>query len=302
MKKTIIAAAIAASVAAPAFAEVSISGMMNPEWVKEGSDYDLSDSANNSTAAGPGTGVNTDLVFQSSEDLGNGLKAGVKYHIFHDHANSQVADLSASLSGDFGTIIAGRFEPFSESTMDAWANIDASHDLDLEDNDNAIGRQQMAAAYVSPSINGLTVAVASVTVDGDGNGNTDLSEATEMFAKYTNGALTVMASNTAVDQGNEITSFGGGYKMGDLEVRVMSRQSDDGAGASADSLFYGAKYTMGANTIAAGVMDKDAADSDSNIISFSHALSKNTNVYVVQKNNDAGIGDNQTAVGMAVKF
>jgi predicted porin len=108
MKKTIIAAAIAASVAAPAFAEVSISGMMNPEWVKEGSDYDVSAATVNSTTAAAGTGVNTDLVITSSEDLGNGLKAGVKYHIFHDHANSQVADLSASLSGDFGTIIAGR--------------------------------------------------------------------------------------------------------------------------------------------------------------------------------------------------
>jgi predicted porin len=69
MKKTIIASAIAAAVAAPAaFADVKISGMVAYE-------QSTKDDAGVSTDAG---NVYTDLVFTGSEDLGNGLKAGFK--------------------------------------------------------------------------------------------------------------------------------------------------------------------------------------------------------------------------------
>jgi regulator of PEP synthase PpsR (kinase-PPPase family) len=77
MKKTIIASAVAAAVSAPvAFADVSISGMVNPEF------------SDSNAATGYAASVNTDLVFKGSEDLGNGLKASFKYHIFHDDGAS----------------------------------------------------------------------------------------------------------------------------------------------------------------------------------------------------------------------
>jgi predicted porin len=95
MKKTIIAASIAAVVAAPAaFADVSISGNVMAEFVEDQ------------------MFTNNDLVFKSSEDLGNGMKASAKYHLFHDDGNSSTADFSVTLSGDFGAFSMGRQEGF----------------------------------------------------------------------------------------------------------------------------------------------------------------------------------------------
>jgi predicted porin len=281
MKKTIIAAAVAASVAAPAaFADVSISGMVNPEFQKTGSDW-----------AGS---VNTDLVFKASEDLGNGMKASAKYHLFHDDGGNSVADESVAISGDFGTVKAGRFEPFVEGVFDAFANIDASHDLDLEGS-NVLTRASVAngaIAYVSPTVNGFHVGVSNVSAG-------DFSAANEVIAVYKAGGMTVMALNSDADNGPNTTGFALGYKMGDLEVRAMTRDGETAAGADDDYSMVGVKYTMGANTLAAGVADNN--DVDSTILSLNHAMSKNVSVYVVGKDTD-GAADNELLFGLVQKF
>jgi predicted porin len=315
MKKTIVAAAVAASFVAPvAMAEVSISGMVNPEFIDQ-----------DGTTGWGASGINTDLVFKASEDLGNGLKATAKIHTFIDSNNSsnssiddadgatgdgagRTADLSVTISGDFGSVVAGRFEPASEGVMDAFMNIDASHDLDLEDNTNAIGRTNNGLAYHSPSMNGFKVglgnfASAGTTDDGDFAG------AQEIFVKYSNGPLTVMANNTEVDGGTEHQSVAVSYKMGDLELRAMERSTNTGAAGAADkdSTFFGAKYTMGANTFAIGMLDDDGVtvgsdtNADAEIYSLSHAMSKNTSVYVTVLSSDAANSD-KTAVGIVQKF
>jgi predicted porin len=155
MKKTIIAAAVAAAVAAPAaFADVSFSGMVNPEYIDKDGDAGYADS-----------GVNTDLVLTGSEDLGNGMTASFKYHMFHDQGTDSVADTSVSLKGDFGTVVAGRMESFHESVVQGFVNIDASHDLDLENGITghwAGDREDSAFAYVSPTVGGFHVGVAAI--------------------------------------------------------------------------------------------------------------------------------------------
>ena len=312
MKKTIIAAAVAASVAAPAaFADVSISGMVNPEFIDQ-----------DGTTGWGASGINTDLVFKASEDLGNGLKATAKIHTFIDSNNEdnsstdsglatgsndtdgsgRTADLSVTISGDFGSVVAGRFEPASEGVMDAFMNIDASHDLDLEDNTNAIGRTNNGLAYHSPSMNGFKVGLGNFASAGSTDDG-DFAGAQEIFVKYSNGPLTVMANNTEVDGGTEHQSVAVSYKMGDLELRAMERSTNTGAAGAADedSTFFGAKYTMGANTFAAGMLDDDAASADAEIYSVSHAMSKNTSVYVTVLQADAANGD-KTAVGIVQKF
>jgi len=297
MKKTIISAAVAATFVAPAaFAEVSISGMVNPEYID-------TDSA---TVGYIGSGVNTDLVFKATEDLGNGMKATAKYHQFVDSgtqndAGTSNADMSVTVSGDFGSVLLGRFEPASEGVMDAFMNIDASHDLDLEDNANAIGRTNNGMAYTSPTMNGLSVSLGSFAAVNGSADETDFSGADEIFVKYSNAGLTVMANNTAVDGGNKHKSIAVSYKIGDLELRAMDRNTETSAGVKTDSEFYGAKYTMGANTFAAGMIDKTAANTDVAIYSASHALSKNTSVYVTVLNSDVANAD-QTAFGLVQKF
>jgi predicted porin len=311
MKKTIIAAAIAASVAAPAaFADVSISGMVNPEFTDRDGDNGWGDSA-----------VNTDLVFKGSEDLGNGLTASFKYHIFHDGDSTQsgidgstggkTADTSVSIKGDFGTVIAGRMESFHESVSQAFTNIDASHDLDLENGlavHNFGDRVNSALAYVSPTVNGFHVGVASI--QGLAGDDVDsFNSATDIIAVYENAGLKVFANRLSADgadvAGNEdasATAYGASYKMGDLEVRAMKRSIEVDGSDDQDSTFFGAKYNMGAITLAAGNVDDDT-NGDSTIYSVSYALSKRTSVYLadVAHDNDNADGTDVSATTVGVK-
>jgi predicted porin len=303
MKKTIVAAAIAAVVSAPAMADVSISGFANQEFTdKDGS-----------TGWGA-SGFNADVVIKATEDLGNGMKATAKIHQFTDTDNStnsslsdsaggNTADLSVTVSGDFGSITAGRFEPASEGVIDAFLNIDGSHDLDLENaTENAIGRTNNGLAYTSPSMNGFTVSLGNFASASSTN-DKDFDGAQEIFVKYSNGPLMVMANSTEVDGGAEIQAIAASYKMGDLEVRAMERSSNSGTAGAADIdlTFIGAKYTMGNNTFAIGTADSDTNSKDTDIISVTHNLSKNTSIYIVQENVDAADSD-RTTFGIAQKF
>jgi len=306
MKKTIIAASIAAVVAAPAaFADVSISGFANQEFTdKEGS-----------TGWGA-SGFNSDVVIKATEDLGNGMKATAKIHQFtdtdntnnaslSDSAGGNTADLSVTVSGDFGSITAGRFEPHSEGTIDAFLNIDGSHDLDLENaTENAIGRTNNGLAYTSPSMNGFSVSLGNfASASATSANDDDFNGAQEIFVKYSNGPLMVMANSTEVDGGAEIQAIAASYKMGDLEVRAMERSSNSGVAGAADIdlTFIGAKYKMGNNTFAIGTADSDTNAKDTDIISVTHSLSKNTSIYIVQENVDAANSD-RTTIGIAQKF
>jgi len=320
MKKTIIAAAVAAAVAAPAaFADVSISGMVN---------YEYADEAQAAEAAGADTGalgnVNTDLVFSGSEDLGNGMKASWKYHTMADDGALTVADTSVSLSGDFGTIVAGRMEPFVESKADSYLDIDASHDLKVEDDRGQISRANQAIAYVSPNFNGLSIGVAGVSSASSG-ANSDDFDVVDIYASYSNAGLTVWANQAtqAVSTGNKektITSYGAGYKMGDLEVRVAKREveninmnatNDDDRTATGIAV----KYTMGANTLAVthNKFEVDGAntgpqnDNKATVMSVSHALSKRTSVYLARRSTDAQAStgrndEDQTMIGLKHTF
>lgn len=290
MKKTIIASAIAAVVAAPAaFADISISGSVQVEYVEDTME------------------TRNDLVIKSSEDLGNGMKASSKFHLVKDdglddgtNSGSKNADFSVTLSGDFGSISAGRMEGFQEGVFNAITGIDGSHDVDLEgnfDGKKAAGasegftRDEMIK-YVSPSMNGLKL---GVTAQDNG---TDKFEDTEFMVQYSNAGLTV-AANVATESDIDYTTFIAKYKMGDLEVRAASRTEEATAG-DLDSTFVGAKYKMGANTFSVGSVSTDNANGDATIVGLAHALSKKTSVYVAHKDNDDS--DNQTAIGMKVKF
>jgi len=282
MKKTIIASAIAAVVAAPAaFAEVSISGYASAEFVEDT------------------MFVNNDIVFKASEDLGNGMKATAKYHQFTDTnaagtgADEAMADMSITLSGDFGSLTAGRSEGFDEGVFAAFVNIDASHDLDLEgnfDGGTAVQTRDERLKYVSPSFNGLKFGVTT-----QDNGDSKFEDKEYMVSYSANGLMVMAGRSDEVN--NETTNIAASYKMGDLEVRAAKRDLDVN-GAETDATFIGAKYTMGANTLAIGSVDGDA--SDATIVSVAHALSKKTSVYVV--NHDVDGGASTTLIGLSQKF
>jgi len=301
MKKTIIAAAVAAAVAAPAaFADVKVSGQINQEF----KDVDGSDLA---------SGNNVDVVISGSEDLGNGMKASFKIHRFFDDGDSnstgdtdKSADMSISLSGDFGSVTTGRFEPYTVSSIASMMNIDAAEDLDLETTTTSQQRSEGGFRYVAPTMNGLTVGVegfADSSAAGDDFGTTTI------FAQYANGPLLVRVAQetnggaTASAADEDVTSIAASYTMEGLKATVVHIQDDNAASADEDTTVYGLNYTMGANTIGFGVTDSDvtATDGDS-IISLKHSLSKQTSVYIVHKNEDQASANDTTLVGVKHSF
>ena len=317
MKKTIIATAVAAAVAAPAaFADVKIGGMVNPEWVAGDTTDELR--------------VQTDMVLSGSEDLGNGMKASFKFHTFVDTddsdtaatgstvtvatvvgaathtvntssyaaaddgdvgADQTTADLSVTLSGDFGSLAVGRMEGFAEGKGDAFYNIDAAHELDLEPANSAYTRKNGAIQYTSPSFNGLKVAVNTVELDGNSDAQT------EFMVSYSNAGLNVFAISS--DNGTTADDYqiiGASYKMGDLELRAS--MAEDG---TEDTDFFGAKYKMGNNTFAVGMTDNTTSTNDAVIYSVEHAMSKNVSVYITHLDEDVNTSD-ATVIGLRQKF
>jgi predicted porin len=292
MKKTIIASAIAAVVAAPAaFADVSISGQINQEFIDR-SGQDLN------------SDLNSDIVFKGSEDMGNGMKASFVIHTYLDDgqfgassASSPTADQSITLSGDFGAVTVGRFEPMTESKGVSIANIDHSDALDLESTLGNGGRAEGGFKYVSPSFNGLTV-----TLEGQAKtetAGTDDFDTTSVGVEYSNGGLYVIAISEDTSSTVDQTTFGVKYKMGDIELRAVTTEQDT-SGTKVDHTFYGAKYTMGNNSVAVGMVDSDGTDDGDNIISLGHSLSKQTGVYLTHKSNDDS--QDQTLVGIKHSF
>jgi hypothetical protein len=305
MKKTIVAAAVAAVFAAPAMADVSISGQINQEF------FD-----NDSSTTGLGSERNADLVFSVSEDLGNGMKAFAKMvTTFDDNSNAATSDTDdgtgttagmmaqgstqiIGLSGDFGTITMGKNETFIESAVAASAANDASEGMSNEVATGLGASAEATVEYTSPSFNGFTVVASG---RGTADSNKDL-DTTSIGFKYSNGPLTVMAAqadanDTADTQDTVVAAH---YTMGDIKVGVVHAEVE-ASGATTDETWYGASYTMGANTFSISTKSSDTAGAEDDIYSIKHAMSKNVNVYLVHLNDEAGTAD-QTAVGMQVKF
>jgi len=283
MKKTIVAAAIAAAVAAPAaFADVSISGQINMEWYKTNSG-DLSGDRN------------SDLSFKASEDLGNGMKAFAQFDMTADNDDTTVsmsqdaATNKIGLSGDFGTVEMGRMETFIESHVAAMAANDASDYISNEVSAAHGAHGENTLQYTSPSINGMKVVISAI---GDSAG--DNLDTTQMGVEYSNGPLLVRAA-TSDDNGADETVIGASYKVGDLTVAIVN--SDN----TIEETWFGASYTMGANTIAVSTTNSDTAANEDTVLSLKHALSKSTAVYLVRENDGAANSDT-TLVGMQVKF
>ena len=190
MKKTIIAASVAALVAAPAaFADVKIGGNVIQEFVSDSDETGNKEDGLESKAA-------VDLVFSVSEDLGNGLSAFAKIHTLRDNGGSGNADQVVGLKGDFGTVVVGRMEDFSEGKVAAMAATDSSDALSIEPNGTYnTGRNEGGIAYVSPSFNGVTFGVAGYALPNMGTTNSVVTIASQT-GLYVSGNTSVGVSSS----------------------------------------------------------------------------------------------------------
>jgi len=296
MKKTIIAASVAALVAAPAaFADVKIGGNVIQEFVTDSDDTGTSEDGLVSAAA-------VDLVFSVSEDLGNGMSAFAKIHTLRDNGGSGNADQVVGIKGDFGTIVAGRMEDFSEGKVAAMAAVDSSDKLSIEPNGyHQTGRAEGGLAYISPSFNGLTFGIAGYALPNGSKASSSVAatmtststsggtittttlvytastkdadakfDATDIMVEYANGPLLVRAARETVDGGvysatagtpdKETDSIAVSYKLDNITLVGYAFDVENGKGVAANDMsghFLGAKMGMGANTFSVSYMEED---------------------------------------------
>jgi len=302
MKKTIIAAAIATVVAAPAMAEVNISGQVQVDKTYTDSD---TTGANQWSSAG-----DTKFAMTMSEDLGNGMTAFGKIGLDGDSSAAQ--DAIVGLKGSFGTVQLGRFEDFTKTKMDDTLDVMGASAASM---DRAYGadRADGGVAYVSPTVSGFTVALGGYMVSTAGTPKG--FDATDIYVSYSNGPLTLQASQENVDTtvrgtvdddndaesanasaDRKTNSFTAKYAIGDLSLGLYSGKQENGA---TDEKTNGAviAYTMGSNVISIGMLDDDngsSADYDATAISLKHKLSGRT--YATIGMRDAN-GTNDDTVG-----
>jgi len=295
MKKTIVAAAIAAAVAAPAaFADLTVSGQINIEIENKDGEGDLI------------MDENADIVFAGSEDLGNGMKAFFKIASSPDGGAEGIGsdDRFVGISGDFGSIKFGRYETMITSHGNDMANGLASTEIlsvEAQPTVSSNTRGNEGVNYTSPNFNGVTVAVGAWMngiAEDTANTNKDW-DSTEAMVQYANNGLTVRYVTRNSDEATEDSSvIGANYTMGDLTLGVTDLSSDD---STEEATIVGAKYTMGANTFAAAYVadHKTAANEGDYILTAKHSLSKSTTIWVGME--DAA-GVDTTSVGLQHKF
>jgi len=301
MKKTIIAAAIATVIAAPAMADVSVSGVVEQTFTDTDSVTDT----------GLASGTDSGLTFKASEDLGNGLTAFAQISLDTDNQDSATRignsekDSKVGIKGGFGTVVVGRMEDFTEGVMAATMTLNGTGAIELGGNAT---RNNGAVAYVSPTVNGFHAGVAGYTAAI--TGEDDNFDATDIIVAYSNGPLTVMASQesmsaaTAAALGTgtaeETTSFAVKYGMGDLSAAALFVNRDAGA-TDSDDVMLRVDYKMGNNKITLAHADDESADNKIVGLELTHSMSKRTSAYVGMTDADAANTDT-TYFGMIHKF
>jgi predicted porin len=342
MKKTIVAAAIAAVVAAPAaFAEVSISGKVLGE-INDGK-FGTNDST---------------IKLSGKEDMGNGMHASFVYEgkLSFDNESGGVLTAggkqkAAMIGNDTVTVAAGfLYGPtkglygFSKTAIGEDVATDNSNLLleGTEASADAIAvmfnlgngwKATVAAAEAADSAaaaaatSGPIAAEAVVaSVAGDDGGNDDAAAGDVTWAGVdavdnnntlgehklygitgSVGSLNIgLAYQDLLGDNNNTTTVAANTKVGDITLGAIFQDREDGANAYIVS----AAATMGANTVkfaygksddsssfAGNVWDPTATDDTDTIVAndgenkawgmhVSHAMSKQTSLYVAVKDDD----------------
>ena len=287
-KKTLIAAAVATVASTAAMADVTVSGQVK---------YTLADTDGAATDWSPIS--DNAITVKSSEDLGNGLTTFAQITLDTDSTTSALQkDAKLGVKGAFGTIVAGRMEYLIQGAFSSKMDDGGGND-NLESDLTNLGRAN-AVAYVSPTVNGVHVAMAG---NNDGTA-TGMFNNKEILVAYANGPLNVMASKVDVKDNSDMTSLYASYAIGDAKVSAMTvdRDYDAGQGTDARDSMYRLDYTMGSNVVTVGTRDAEATADDMDIVKLTHKLSKRTAVWVGHRNKGTGYAGDVTHFGMIHKF
>jgi predicted porin len=214
MKKQLIAAAVAAAVAAPVFAQnVTLYGRLDAGY--RDTEVKPSNSNNKTTTSGIGYSAFTTsrLGITGTEDLGGGLKASftVEGNIAAAPGTTGSNNATAfnfgrhqfmTLSGGFGTLLVGKTDSMVKSVFDAFDagysnNLTGAFDS-LAGGTGIVGnRRDTTIRYTAPAFSGVNLSVgllnSTVKVDGQ-DSKTEDNNGYELGLRYAAGPLALAAA------------------------------------------------------------------------------------------------------------
>jgi predicted porin len=296
MKKTLIAAALAAAVAAPsANAGVVIYGKLHTSI-----DYFDQNATLTGLKQWRVTSRASRIGFKGSEDLGNGLKAIWKVEFGVDIADNAGWNSNRNryvgLAGDWGTFLVGRHDtPYKMAFYST--GIDMLGDSIIDQNAmfgyNEV-RASNAIAFISPNMNGLTLAAAIMPCEG-GVGCNGLADFYSLGVMYKNNGLRVAFGYEDFGAGlikNEKWLLGAGYTMNAFDVAVAYQNWDVGLPQDWKSYSLAFGYSFGNNKVivTGGKMDMGFADATSWGLALQHKLSKRTSAYAAYGSSERQLG------------
>lgn len=341
MQKKIIALAIAAAFSAPAFAETTVYGVVDAAITNTTS------TGNKSRFDVISGGLSTSRFgVKSVQDLDNGMKAVAVLEYALDVANNETVGTSAgamkarqqmmALAGDFGTVAAGylqttgydfsvKYNPFAGSAVDPYSYANPTSFITTG------SRAAHAAAYISPSMGGVTVAVnrsfnaANIgpTASNDTTVTGNVTAANLVSVSYDQGPLSV--GGVYVGTANDGTGYqkvtemgvGASYDFGVVKVLgdYLTHKIDATgvAGKTNKLVNVSVVAPVGPGAVVAGFAKNTidstvAADNKSAFtVAYLHNMSKSVTAYgaVEQAKVDVGATSNTTtvlAVGVRQKF
>jgi predicted porin len=291
MKKHLIAAAVAAAVAVPAAAQVTVYGVLDAGY----SDTDTNTNGTSvtiSTTSNGGNYTSQRLGFRGSEDLGGGLKANFVYELGIDDSDpsnsttntnvdggTDTADslstrvATVGISGGFGAINIGRQNTAVEAAWSAG---------DVGGGNNFIGRAYTSStklnnsrsdgliSYALPTMAGLTVTIQHGRRDNEAtNFNTSDKQTENGFSiAYSAGPLTAVLGQSSekttlngatVNQPKQMV-IGANYNLGMARAFLTYMSGEDKSNAGAvindkDAVEVGVSIPFGATTLNASMFN-----------------------------------------------
>lgn len=242
MKKHLVAAAVAASLAVPAVAQVTISGTFEAAYSSQSLDSVRTNGFGNIVGT-PG------VVISASEDLGGGLKAGITLNSEfnsmsgieygsdanglatspNDANEATFEESSMFVSGAFGTVKFGRF---NHAVRDNGGNYRFFGDLGRVDSEFRTMNKEVASGveYSTPNVQGFS---ATVGYSNDAVKTAAAAAPHVMTAglRYKAGAIDIGGGWTQRDEGGarkgSLITLGGSYDFGMAKIGYLNASQRD---------------------------------------------------------------------------
>ena len=277
MKKTIIAAAVAALTLAGCAQEAAadVFGSVEKKWDNGTEAIDTED---------------TYVGFTFGEDLGNGLSAYGELSMDIDATVSQ-RKAYVGLAGPIGSVSVGDQAGVQKKLGDATIDIFEGQGFDVNnsgDIDNSV--------LGTITVEGITLSASNVPTSAD-------DTAYELGASLNLGPIGthVAYAETAANVKN--TLMGANISYSGVNLSGVFETEETAAGVETDTITTVGSIDVGSNTLKAGFQDVENTN-ESVVVEGVHNFSSKTSAYVNYKTTetDAGVETDTTTIGLRLKF